>query len=41
MSINEIIIYIMVFFAALGAIDRIIGKELWPLEPWPFLWWES
>ena len=27
MSINEIIIYIMVFFAALGAIDRIIGNR--------------
>lgn len=27
MSINEIIIYIMVVFAALGAIDRIIGNQ--------------
>lgn len=27
MSINEIIIYIMVFFAALGALDRIIGNK--------------
>lgn len=27
MSINEIIIYIMVIFAALGAIDRIIGNK--------------
>lgn len=27
MSINEIIIYIMVFFAALGALDRIIGNR--------------
>lgn len=27
MSINEIIIYIMVFFAALGALDRMIGNK--------------
>ena len=27
MGINEIIIYIMVFFAALGALDRIIGNR--------------
>ncbi|MEG0578849.1 MAG: ethanolamine utilization protein EutH, partial [Niameybacter sp.] len=27
MSINEIIIYIMVFFAALGALDKIIGNK--------------
>lgn len=27
MSINEIIIYIMVLFAALGALDRIIGDK--------------
>lgn len=27
MSINEIIVYIMVFFAVLGAIDRIIGNK--------------
>ena len=27
MSINEIIIYIMVLFAALGALDRIIGNK--------------
>ena len=27
MSINEIIIYIMVFFAVLGAIDKIIGNK--------------
>ena len=27
MSINEIIIYLMVYFAALGAIDRIIGNR--------------
>ena len=35
MSINEIIVYIMVVFMALGAIDRIIGNPLaWP-EPEP------
>ena len=27
MSINEVIIYIMVVFAALGAVDRIIGNR--------------
>lgn len=28
MSINEVIIYIMVFFAALGALDRILGNKI-------------
>lgn len=27
MSVNEIIVYVMVFFAALGAVDRIIGNR--------------
>jgi len=27
MSVNEIIVYIMVVFAVLGAIDRIIGNK--------------
>ena len=27
MSINEIIVYIMVIFAVLGAIDKIIGNR--------------
>ena len=27
MSINEIIVYIMVLFMALGALDRIIGNK--------------
>ena len=30
MSINEIIVYIMVLFMALGALDRIIGN-LFPM----------
>ena len=27
MSVNEIIVYIMVLFMALGAVDRIIGNR--------------
>ena len=29
MGINEIIIYVMVFFMAVGAIDKCIGNKIW------------
>ena len=49
MGINEIVIYIMVFFMAIGALDKCIGnlvmvknlkKELWLWEHWLYLWSE-
>ncbi len=51
MSINEIIIYIMVIFAALGALDRIFGSRfglgekfeegIMQSERCQSPWWES
>ncbi len=51
MSINEIIIYIMVIFAALGALDRnsaavldwekSLKRESWQSERCQSPWWES
>ena len=48
MSINEIIIYIMVLFMLIGAVDKCIGGKLglsenlkkvsWLWELWLFLW---
>lgn len=45
MSINEIIVYLMVVFMALGAFDRILGNRFglgekfevsWLWAPWPW-----
>ena len=51
MSVNKIIVYLMVVFMALGAIDRIVGNRfglgekfeegILAMAPWPCPWWAS